>query len=432
MSWVVETILSVHNWWNNVSTVRSTIQAEKLSSLQSTASTTQPLRIGVLGAAAINLTAIFDPVSTQPSSIITGIAARDKSRAQAQIDTYKSYLPGNCKAYDSYDALLSDPDIDAVYIPLPNGLHHRWALSALEKGKHILIEKPLASSAQQARDIRDTALRAGRTALEAFHWRFHPAAHTVKSILQSGKCGAIRSVNARMVVPAGVLKKDDIRFQYSLAGGSCMDLTYVFSAVSFFAVRDITDPNVKFTVDAATPRLNVKDKLVDEAMQATITFKEAESNHNVTATVHADLAQPWLFGLIPQIWAGSPDVTIQTDSAEISFSNFVGPWAGHNIAITSLTRDATGKIKSRGKTTNQKAFTGGDQWSKEENGGNAQEWWTTYRYQLEAFVRQIRGNEASKEGYKGPWVSLDESVRVLEIIDKVYEKAGLPLRGRGQ
>jgi len=206
-----------------------------------------------------------------------------------------------------------------------------------------------------------------------------------------------------------------------------MDLTYVFSAASFFAVRDFTDPNVKFTVESATPRLNAKDKLIDEAMQATITFKGAGSNHDVKATVHADLAQPRLFGFIPKIWTITPNVTIQTDSAEILFTNFVGPWVGGSITITPLTRDAsTGQIKSRGKATVQKVFTGGDQWSREENGGNAQAWWTTYRYQLEAFVRQIKG------GYKGPWVSLDESVKVMEIIDAVYEKAGLPLRGRGQ
>ncbi|KAI1618439.1 hypothetical protein EDD36DRAFT_31613 [Exophiala viscosa] len=423
MSWVAEIILSVHNWWNDVPAIRSTIQSEKLSSLESTASTSQPHRIGVLGAAAINIVAILDPVSTQSSTIITGIAARDRKRAQAQIDTYKPYLPGNCKAYDSYDALLSDPDIDAVYIPLPNGLHHQWALSALEKGKHVLVEKPLASNAQQARDIRDIASRTGKTALEAFHWRFHPMAHTVKSILQSGKYGAIRSVDARFFVPAGVLKKDDIRFQYSLAGGSSMDLTYVFSAASFFAVRDFTDPNVEFTVDSAVPRLNAKDRLVDEAMQATITFKE--SGRDVKATVHADLAQPRLFGLIPRLWTLTPNVTIQTDSAEILFTNFVGPWVGGSITITPLTRDAsTGQITKRGKATTQKVFTGGDQWDREENGGNAQPWWTTYRYQLEAFVRQIKG------GYEGPWVSLDESVKVMEIIDAVYEKAGLPIRGR--
>jgi predicted dehydrogenase len=73
----------------------------------------------------------IDPVSTHPTALITAIGARDKSRAQAQIDAYKSLLPGDVKAHGSYDAIVSDPDIDAVYIPLPNGLHHKWALAAV-------------------------------------------------------------------------------------------------------------------------------------------------------------------------------------------------------------------------------------------------------------------------------------------------------------
>jgi predicted dehydrogenase len=145
----------------------------------------------------------IDPVSTHPTALITAIAARDKSRAQAQIDAYKSLLPGDVKAHGSYDAVVSDPDIDAVYIPLPNGLHHRWAVAALRNAKHVLIEKPMASNAREAREIRDAASAAGKVALEAFHWRFHPAAHTVKSMVLSGEYGPVRSVNAAMVFPAG-------------------------------------------------------------------------------------------------------------------------------------------------------------------------------------------------------------------------------------
>lgn len=258
-------------------------------------------------------------------------------------------------------------------------------------------------------------------------------------MLLSGQYGAVRSVDARMSIPAGVLKKDDIRLQYGLAGGSCMDFTYVFSAIAYFAVRDVTSPNVVFSVDSAKARVSPRDKLIDEAMQATVTFKESGQARDIEATISTDLAQPWLFGVIPKLWTMSPgDVTIQTDDAEIAFSNFVGPWTSHNIAVTPLTRDpGTGQITKRGKTTTQKHWTGGPQWSREVSsdssgggGGNGgtigQKWWTTYRYQLEGFVRKIQ----NKEEYKGPWVSLDESVRIMEIIDAVYKKAGLPVRGR--
>ncbi|OAP63659.1 hypothetical protein AYL99_02886 [Fonsecaea erecta] len=449
MSWVVEYILSFHNWWNKVNAVKADILSEKVAALQSAASSSTSssppfLRLGVLSAAAINHTAIWDPASTHPGAVITGVAARDRARAEAQIARNRRFIPEGapCRAYGSYAALLDDaPDVDAVYIPLPNGLHHEWALAALKRGKHVLIEKPLASNAQQAREIRDAATAAGKVVLEAFHWRFHPSAHVVKQLLLSGEHGRVLSVDARAVIPGGVLKSDDIRFQYGLAGGCCMDLTYVFSAVAYFAARDVTDPNLEFEVVDAKARLNRNDKLVDEAVWATLRIKDphpdafsdtgsaaAAAAADVTATVTADLSQPKLFGLIPKLWdAGSPTVTIQCERAEIVFENFMGPWLSHKIAVVPVTRDpATGRTIKRGKAITLKQFKGGPLWDRELATGGC-EWWTTYRWQLEAFVRRIREGEAG--GYKGPWVDMAESIRVMEMIDRTYEKLGLPVRG---
>jgi predicted dehydrogenase len=359
---------------------------------------------------------------------------------------------------------VSDPDIDAVYIPLPNGLHHRWALAALRNAKHVLIEKPMASNAREAREIRDAASAAGKVALEAFHWRFHPAAHTVKSMVLSGKYGPVRSVNAAMVFPAGVLGEDDIRFQYSLRGGGSMDLTYVYSAAAYFAVRDVASDETEFEVLDAKPRLNKKDKLVDDAMRATIPFKESPDNNNnsssssagglgfktqtkteTKAVTSADLTFPELLGLIPRMWATAMDVTIHCEKAEVLFTNFVGPWLSHTIAVTPVTRDDRGKVTSRAtrQSKTQKCYKGGPLWERERAKDGAADgddndekvvgadWWTTYRYQLEGFVREIRETESGGwYQYKGPFVSLDKSVRTMEIIDAVYEKADLPARGQ--
>ncbi|KAJ9615529.1 hypothetical protein H2200_001604 [Cladophialophora chaetospira] len=396
------------------------------------------LRIGVLSAAAINYTAIFDPVSTHPSAVITGIAARSVSRAEAQIAENKRFFPLKCTAYGSYDALLAAEDVDAVYISLPNGLHHKWALAALAKGKHVLIEKPIASNAQQAREIFEAAARAGKIAMEAFHWRLHPAAHVVKQLLLSGEYGRVLSVNPQAMLPAGLFKKDDIRFQYDLAGGCCMDLTYVFSASAYFAARDITDPNLEFEVVQAQARLHPKEKLIDEAISATILIKDphpyatpARSGPaTVTCNVKADLLQPKLFGLIPKLWqGGTPSITIQTERAEIIFSNFMGPWAGHSITVTSVERSPTDstKIVSRGAKRVLKQYKGGPLWDQElADEGGGEEWFTTYRWQLEAFTRMI---EKGESGYKGPWMSSGESIRIMELIDATYEKLGLPVRG---
>ena len=431
-------MLNFHNWWNKVNPIKTTIYEQKLSVVQSTSpsTTTQSpfLRIGILSAAAINYTAIFDPVSTHPTVLITGLAARSKSRAEAQIQAKKRFLPAECKAYESYSSLLNDPDIDAIYIPVPNGLHHDWAIAALEKGKHVLIEKPIASNAQQAREIRDAAAKAGRVALEAFHWRFHPSAHVLKQLLSSGEYGRVLSLNVVGLTPAGVFKKDDIRFQYDLAGGCCMDLTYMFSAIAYFAARDVSDPNLEFEVVEAKARLNANDKLVDEAICATIRLKDpnpydpSKEAAIVKCTLNADLAQPGLFGIIPKLWGGPPSITIQAEGAEITYSNFMGAWTAHSITITPVTRHATNssKILSQGKKKVLKQYKGGPLWDNElSTEGGGEEWWTNYRWQLEAFARKIEQGEK----YKGPWVSLEESIRIMEMIDKTYEKVGLPLRG---
>jgi predicted dehydrogenase len=209
-----KTILNVHNWWNGVPKVKASLKR-----------TENPLRIGVLSAADINYSAIIDPIQTHRDAILCGIAARDRSRAQAQIDKYK--LGPACKAYGSYAELLADPDIEAVYIPLPNGLHCEWGIKAMEAGKHVLVEKPITSNAEEARKLQQTATTTGKVGLEAFHWRFHPAAHRLKEIVESGKYGYPTSIYAQLNVPAGQFDKNNIRFNYKLGGGACMDLTYV-------------------------------------------------------------------------------------------------------------------------------------------------------------------------------------------------------------
>lgn len=434
---------SFHEWWNNISSTRSTINAEKVLALESTAhnsGVSKPLRIGVLSVARIDYLGLIEPVSTHASSFITAIASRDKSKAEEYIRQKKSFLLGKCTAYGSYDELLNDPDVDAVFIPLPNSMHHQFALAALQKGKHVLIEKPMTSNALQAKEVRAAAIKSGKVALEAFHWRFHPAAGYVKSLLLSGEYGAVLSIDARYAMFGGMFKRDDIRFKYELAGGSCMDLTYVFSAIAYLGVRDSQDPNFEFEVLDSKFRLSPSDPLVDEQVEATILLRDPHpygSNvggsgsgapSQIRATVGADIYAPPLLGIIPKFWL-TPTVTIQTEKAEIEFQNFIGPWVTHSISITPVTRDpATGKTLSRGKKVQQKCYQGGPLWEQEEartEGKIGEEWWTTWRYQLEGFARKIQEGDA----YAGPWVTLDESVKVMEMIDAVYTKGGLPVRG---
>ena len=149
--------------------------------------------------------------------MIGAVAARDRSRADAFASKH-----GIPKVHDSYAALVADPDLDAIYNPLPNGLHAEWTIAALEAGKHVLCEKPFTANAKEAEDVAAVATRTGLVVMEAFHYRYHPLAHRMREIVDSGELGTIRRVETALCFP--LPKFSDIRYQYDLAGGATMDV----------------------------------------------------------------------------------------------------------------------------------------------------------------------------------------------------------------
>jgi predicted dehydrogenase len=371
-----------------------------------------PIRIGILGAAAINYAAIFDATQTHPDATIYGIAARSKAKAEAQIAKYK--LKGDIKTYGSYDRILADPDIDVIYIPLPNGLHYTWAIKALKAGKDVLIEKPIANNADETRRIQATAEKNGRLALEAWHWRFHPAAHKVRALIDTGDYGAVTAVDVDFLLPRGMFAKDDIRFQYDLGGGCSMDLAYAYCACLYFATGGSNLERCTVRVLEGKPRLHDIDKKIDEAMEAKFII-ESEGKMDVLCHTKADSALPPLWGFIPRIWKAQPTVAIELEKARIEFPGFVQPVLSHSITIKE--KDGAGKLTGKSQTTT--AFVGA---------GIGEPWWSTYRYQLEAMVSMIKARKIGEQ-YAGPWVSMGESIKIMEIIDSIYEHAGLPRRG---
>jgi predicted dehydrogenase len=128
----------------------------------------------------IPVSVIF-PALSHPDVELYAIASRDASTAKSIAGKY-----GFQMSYGSYEGLLADPEVDFVYISLPNGLHFDWASKALEAGKHVLLEKPFTSNAVEARKLAAKAKESGKTLMEAFHWQFHPAAHYFRLILDSG------------------------------------------------------------------------------------------------------------------------------------------------------------------------------------------------------------------------------------------------------
>lgn len=175
------------------------------------------LRWGILGAARIALRRVLPALQRSDRSSIVAIASRDRARAQ---DVARQFtIP---KVHESYDALLADQEIDAVYIPLPNNLHHRWTLRSAAAGKHVLCEKPLATSAQQAEEMVEACREHGVLLQEAFMHRFHPQIETVQSLLAAGEIGVPWLVRSAFTFTVG--SADDIRLNPSLGGGGTMDV----------------------------------------------------------------------------------------------------------------------------------------------------------------------------------------------------------------
>jgi xylose dehydrogenase (NAD/NADP) len=171
------------------------------------------LRWGILSTA--NITDLLLSSGTDQEFVAVG--SRDGARAEAY-----AREKGIARAHGSYEALLADPDIDAIYNPLPNALHVEWSIRALEAGKHVLCEKPLTRRPEEVERAFDVAEREGRVLAEAFMWRHHPQAARARELLDAGAIGDLRVIRAHFAFKAA--DPDDIRLQADLDGGGLMDV----------------------------------------------------------------------------------------------------------------------------------------------------------------------------------------------------------------
>ncbi|HEY0216853.1 MAG TPA: Gfo/Idh/MocA family oxidoreductase [Cellulomonas sp.] len=175
------------------------------------------VRLGVLGAARILHDAVVVPAASVPEIEVAAIAARDSARAAAMAE--RDGIP---RVIESYDALLADPDVDAVYVPTPAALHGAWMRRAIAAGKHVLCEKPFTANAAEAEEIHALAEASGLVVMEAFHSQHLPAWARVRELLASGAIGEVRSAEADFCVD--IADRSDIRWQESMGGGALMDL----------------------------------------------------------------------------------------------------------------------------------------------------------------------------------------------------------------
>jgi len=323
-----------------------------------------PLRIGVIGAARIAPMALVRPAREVPEVEVVAVAAREPARARKFASRHR--IP---RVHDDYAALIADPGIDAVYNPLPNSLHCDWTIRALEAGKHVLCEKPLASNTEEAQRMDEAARKAGRELVEAFHWRYHPLAERMKEIVESGALGAVRHIEAHMCMPFPL--PGDIRFRYDLAGGATMDMgCYTICVMRHLAGAE---PEV-VRAEAA-----LSSPQVDRAMKADFRFADGRTGH-----IHCSLLSSALFRL---------RAIVKGDAGELNVFNPIVPHLFHRLTLRTAAGKQTEKIP-----------------------GDA-----TYTCQLRAFAEHVRG------GKRMP-TDAAHGIANMRVVDAVYDAAGLARR----
>jgi xylose dehydrogenase (NAD/NADP) len=171
------------------------------------------MRWGILSTARI-ARALLESGSGQE---FVAVASRSLERAQAF--AAEAGIP---RAHGSYEALLADPEVEAVYVPVPNALHVEWSIRALEAGKHVLCEKPMARRPEQVERAFAVAEREGLVLAEAFMWRHHPQLRRARELIAEGAIGRLRLVRAAFSFP--LADPDDVRLQADLDGGALMDV----------------------------------------------------------------------------------------------------------------------------------------------------------------------------------------------------------------
>lgn len=328
-------------------------------------STTSPLTFGILGAAGITPLALLEPAQDRDDVRVVAVAARERSRAEEFAQEH-----GIPQVLDDYQAVL-DSDVEAVYIPLHNSAHAEWAIKALQAGKHVLLEKPFADNADQAREVAAVADGIDRVLMEAFHYRHHALWHRLDELLRSGVIGDL--VDASAVFEIHLPDRSNIRYQSALAGGATMDL----GCYAIHLLRSLlgSEPTVVTAVARTTD-----DPELDEALTAQLTFPGG-----ISSTITSSLLE--------EVEAQSARFT--GTQGHIDVEGFVHPQSGNRITVTV-----------DGEST--------------EESVPAQP--SSYAAQLDVFVKAVR------EG--GPVIpDPADSIKTMEVIDAMYVAAGLHRRG---
>ncbi len=348
------------------------------------------LRIGALGAARITPGALIKPARYVPEVTVTAVAARDPERARRFAGKHRIRM-----VHDSYEALIADPAVDAIYNPLPNSLHAPWTLRAIAAGKHVLCEKPFTANADEAAEVAAAARASGLVVMEAFHYRYHPLARRMREVVGGpaarldradpaatspgtgpaaayGEIGPLRYLEASLCFP--LPRFSDIRYSYELAGGATMDAGCY--AINCLRMLGPGEPEV------VAARAKLQSPNVDRAMSASFRFPGGVLGRMTTS-----------------LWSGQLlrlDAKAVGDRGVMRVLNYLAPQRYNRLTVVADGYRRTEHVRGE----------------------------SSYTYQLRAFAAAVLHGD--------PVLSPPEdAVANMTLIDEGYRAAGLPPRGLG-
>jgi len=323
-----------------------------------------PVRIGILGASSFAPTTLINPAKGNDEVVVAAVGARDMSSAQAFAAKH-----GIARAHGSYEALIADPDLDAVYVVLPTSFHGRWTRAALAAGKHVLCEKPFTANAAEAREIAELAATSDRVVMEAIQFRYHPLTSRVEQVIASGELGKLELVDVTLCVL--LPKFSGNCYKYSFAGGAAMDAgSYVVNMVRTFGGS---------TPEVVSARAKLRGPEVDRAMTAELRFASGHTGRLRCALWSSDLFRA--------------SAKVVGDRGEL---RWLSPAAPHLFPRLSI-RSAGGKRVEHFPRR------------------------PTYAYQLDAFVAAVLRGEPVK-------TTPEDAIENHTVIDAIYRAAGLSVR----
>lgn len=330
------------------------------------------IRLGLLAASRIAKSAIIDPLPDVDGVEVTAVAARDLGRARATADEW-----GATYAYGSYQELIDSDEVDAIYIGTPASSHREWSIAAINAGKHVLCEKPLASNAADAQLIADAAAAAPEVVvMEAFHWRYHPCAQQIRDIIDSGALGQLQRMESIFDIPVGAIPQTDIRWNLPLGGGATMDLgCYSIQWARWVASADPTVMPQVVSASTVSPVPGIDGSLGAELLWPS----------GLSAFIHSSM--------IAKGDKVDARLVVRGSAGEMVVYNPLCPQSGASIKVTTDDGTTLHEVSSS----------------------------STYFHQLVAFRNAI------VDGTPFP-TTVEDGVRNMAIIDACYTAAGLEPR----